>query len=36
MAETVADVIDGGVAGYCDCVAAWAESVIRTLDAAAT
>lgn len=31
---TVADVIDAGVEGYCDRVAAWAESIIRTLDEA--
>ncbi|QEH34920.1 hypothetical protein OJF2_34650 [Aquisphaera giovannonii] len=31
---TVADVLAGSVEGYCDRVAAWAESIIRTLDAA--
>jgi hypothetical protein len=31
---TVADVVDGGATGYCDRVATWAESIIRTLDAA--
>ncbi len=30
---TVADVVEGGTPGYCDRVAAWAESIIRTLDA---
>jgi hypothetical protein len=31
---TVADMIAGGVKGYAERVAAWAESVVRTLDAA--
>jgi hypothetical protein len=31
---TVADVLAGGVEGYCERVAGWAESIIRTLDAA--
>ena len=31
---TVADVVERGVEGYCDRVAAWAKSIIRTLDAA--
>lgn len=30
---TVADVVNGGVEGYFERVAAWAESIIRTLDA---
>jgi hypothetical protein len=30
---TVADVLAGGVEGYCERVATWAESIIRTLDA---
>jgi hypothetical protein len=33
---TVADVLAGGVEGYLERVAAWAASVIRTLDASAT
>jgi hypothetical protein len=32
---TIVDVLAGGVEGYCDRVPAWAESIIRTLDAAA-
>jgi hypothetical protein len=32
---TVADVVSGGVEGYGERAASWAESVIRTLDAAA-
>ncbi len=32
----VADVLAGGVAGYCDRVAAWAESILRTLDSRAS
>jgi hypothetical protein len=31
---TVADVLAGGVEGYCERVAAWAESILRTLDTA--
>ena len=31
---TVANVVNGGVEGYCDRVTAWAESIIRTLGAA--
>lgn len=30
---TVADVLAGGVEGYCGRVATWAESILRTLDA---
>jgi hypothetical protein len=30
---TVADVLAGGAEGYCERVATWAESIIRTLDA---
>jgi hypothetical protein len=29
---TVADVLAGGVEGYCGRVASWAESILRTLD----
>jgi hypothetical protein len=32
---TVADVVAGGAEGYCDRVAGWAASIIRTLDEAA-
>jgi hypothetical protein len=31
---TIADVLAGGVPGYADRVATWAESILRTLDAA--
>lgn len=31
---TVSDVLAGGVEGYCDRVAAWAKSILRTLDEA--
>jgi uncharacterized protein DUF5946 len=31
---TVADVVAGGVGGYCGRAAAWAESILRTLDTA--
>jgi hypothetical protein len=31
---TIADVLAGGVDGYCERVAAWAESILRRLDAA--